>query len=90
MSTSQLIGNVIRVVIQPLVELLVAAGLVVFIWGLVEFLMALNEVGEFSKEDGKRHMFYGLVGMFVMIAAVSILYFLADNICGGINSCYKF
>lgn len=90
LSTQQLIANVIRVVIQPLVELLIAAGLLVFIWGLIEFLLALNELGEYSKEDGKRHMFWGIVGMFVMVAAVSILYFLANNICGGINSCYTF
>jgi hypothetical protein len=69
-----------KVIINPILALIFAAGLMVFIFGVVEFMFGLSgEVGE-KKEAGKQHMLWGLVGMFIMAAAFSILKILANTI----------
>ena len=72
LDSKTLVDNLTRVIINPLLALIFAAGLLVFIWGLIEFLWGLNTGGEHSQE-GKMHMLYGVVGMFVMATAYTIL-----------------
>ena len=89
MSTTQLVNNITVYILNPVIALMFAAGLLVFVWGLVEFLIGLN-VGDgdhTKQEDGKRHMLWGLVGMFIMFAASTILVFIANNVCGGLATC---
>ena len=83
LSTQTLVRNLENVIINPLLLLLFSAGLLVFFWGVIEFLLALNVNGKTSKEDGKSHMLWGLVGMFVMVSAYALLNFIASNVCGG-------
>ncbi len=83
MSTSQIASSLTNAIINPLIALIFAAGLLVFVWGLIEFLWGLNGIGDSTKkEEGKMHMLWGILGMFVMVAAFSILTLLANNICG--------
>ncbi|MEK7068591.1 MAG: hypothetical protein AAB964_02120 [Patescibacteria group bacterium] len=70
-------------VIYPIIALLVAAGLLVFIFGLVEFLLGLStDIGD-GKERGRKHMLYGIVGMFIMVAAYAILALIGSVMCNG-------
>ncbi len=88
LSTQTLVDNLNKVIINPLILLLFSAGLLVFFWGVIEFLLALNAGAESSKEDGKKHMLWGLIGMFVMVSAYAIVNFIASNICGGgVDTC---
>ncbi len=68
-------------VINPLLLLLFGAGMVVFVWGLLEYLYALNVKGEQTAE-GKQHMFWGMVGMFVMAAALTIIKIINSTVGG--------
>lgn len=79
---SSLVNKITTILINPLLYLLFAVGLVVFIYGLVEFLVGLNfskgtsSVGGDKKDsasNGRRHMLYGVIGMFVMVAAWAIV-----------------
>ena len=67
-----LVSRINAVIIDPLLALLFAAGLVVFLWGIVEFLMGVS-AGSEKKDDGKQHMLWGIVGMFIMVAAAAII-----------------
>jgi len=88
LSTTTLVNNLINVIINPLMLLMFSAGLLVFFWGVIQFLLALNINGESSKEDGKRHMLWGLVGMFIMVSAYAVLGFIGNNVCdGGLSGC---
>ncbi|MDO8517743.1 MAG: hypothetical protein Q7S26_00420 [bacterium] len=64
-------------VVNPLLLLLFALGFLVFIWGIVEFLFDINIRGQGgegnSKNNGKQHMLWGILGMFVMSAAWAIM-----------------
>ncbi|MDO8548058.1 MAG: hypothetical protein Q7R71_00050 [bacterium] len=90
LDTRALADNLTRVIVNPLIALLFAAGLLVFVWGLVEFLWGQNAGGEAGKkEEGKKHMLWGLIGMFVMAAAYTLLAFIGNNICGSLSGCFS-
>jgi hypothetical protein len=68
------INNVfINGMIRPLVPLLIGLAVVVFVYGVL--LLVLSEGGE-KKEEGKEFMFWGIIGIFVMVSVwglVSVL-----------------
>lgn len=72
-------GKFSAAIINPLLILIFGAGVVVFVWGLVEYLYALNVKGEQS-EEGKKHMLWGMVGMFIMAAAITIIKIISSTI----------
>lgn len=74
------INKVISAFINPAIALVVAAGLMVFIFGVVEYLYNLNVKGD-ADNEGKKHMLWGLVGMFIMFAAWAIIKVI-DNTLG--------
>lgn len=68
------------VIINPILALIFAAGLLVFIWGVVQFMFGLSSEASEEKEAGKRHMLWGIVGMFIMAGAYSLIKILANTI----------
>ena len=67
------------VIINPILALLFAAGFLVFVWGVVQFLGGQNGIGE-GAANGKQHMLWGLIGMFIMVAAFTILKIIANSL----------
>jgi hypothetical protein len=68
-----------EVIINPILALFFAVGLLVFVWGVVQFIWGLGTEAS-HKEEGKQHMMWGIVGMFIMTAAWAILKFIANSI----------
>ena len=64
-------GRFRAVIINPLILVVFAAGLCLFVYGLVEFLWKLNEGGDNS--EGKQQMLWGIAGMFIMVSVYGIL-----------------
>jgi succinate dehydrogenase/fumarate reductase cytochrome b subunit len=58
-------------IINPIMALIFGAALVYFLYGLMVFI--LNAGQEAKRSEGKRHMFWGLIGMFVMVSVFAIL-----------------
>jgi hypothetical protein len=58
--------------------LLFACGLLIFIWGLFEFLFNSNKGNEKEMGGGKKHMLWGILGMFIMVASYGIVKFIAS------------
>lgn len=85
---SQLAGKMVTVILNPILGLLFAVGTLVFAFGIVEFMLGLAEESD-KKEDGKRHMLYGLIGMFVMASSWAIVK-LIGTIVGSPVSTYGF
>ncbi len=69
---TSLISTVSRVLLDPFIALVFAVAFIVFMWGVAQFLYHLN-VGDGGNHDGKMHMFYGVIGMFIMTAAWTFL-----------------
>jgi hypothetical protein len=68
-----------NVVINPILALLFAVALLVFVWGVVQFIWGLSSEAS-HKEEGRMHMLWGLIGMFIMVAAYAILHLVANTI----------
>lgn len=72
MDITTLVNNLTRVIVNPAILLLFAIALLLFVWGLVQFLISLSTGGK-ATNTGKGHMLWGTVGMFIMVAAYGIL-----------------
>jgi len=70
-SLDTFLHNVNRLIVNPLITLLFAVALVIFLYGIVEFLM--NAENDEKRTTGKQHMVWGIVGLTVMIGVFAIL-----------------
>lgn len=80
MDLSQLVLKFGQEFVTPAIGVLVGAALVVFLWGVVEFIQGAES--ESARTTGKRHMFWGIAGLFIMVAAYAILSLASDSIWG--------
>lgn len=60
-----------KFIIDPLILLLFALGFLYFLWGIVVFIWKADS--DEGRETGRKHMIYGIIGMFVMIAVYGII-----------------
>lgn len=65
-----LVNGIVREIVNPLIAILFTAAMVVFFWGLIEFLRTEEPDG---RSSGKQHMIWGVVGIFIMLSAYAIL-----------------
>jgi type VI protein secretion system component VasK len=66
-----LLDRINEFILNPVIVLMFAVALIVFFWGLVEFIAkAGNEEG---RSIGKRNMMWGIVGIFIMVAVYGII-----------------
>ncbi len=65
-----------REVINPTIALAFAVGLLVFVVGVVEYIWGLSS-DTLSKERGRDHIKWGIIGMFIMAGAYGIFAILA-------------
>jgi hypothetical protein len=66
----------IGLLVGKLIPILIALGLLFFIWGLVQFIMAGGD--DAAKEKGKSHMVWGIIALFVMISVWGIVGLLSE------------
>lgn len=65
------IGNVNRVILNPIIYLLFALAFVFFVYGVLEFLM--NQENDEKKTIGKSHMIWGIIGITIMFGVWALL-----------------
>lgn len=65
------LGKLNDAIIFPLITLMMAVALVVFLYGGFEYVK--NAANEQGRETGRRHLMWGIVGMLVMLSAFAIL-----------------
>ncbi|MEK9209269.1 MAG: hypothetical protein AAB926_00365 [Patescibacteria group bacterium] len=66
-----LLQKIIVQIINPAIVILVTLALVVFIWGIVQMIYGANN--EEKRTQGKRHLIWGLVGLFIMLTVKGLL-----------------
>lgn len=71
MNVSGIISKFGTYIVDPLLLVIFAAGFFMFMWGLLQFMVSVN-AGE-DTSDGKRHMIYGTLGMFIMVSVYGII-----------------
>lgn len=71
MTLKALIAKIIALFLNPLVIFLSALAVLLFLWGLFNFLR--NADSEEARMIGKKHMINGLIGLLVMVSAYGIM-----------------
>lgn len=71
-TVTALINGIVREIVNPAIAILFTAAIVVFFWGLIQFIYGAGKE-EDAKKNGKRHMMWGVIGLFIMLSAFGIL-----------------
>jgi uncharacterized membrane protein YdjX (TVP38/TMEM64 family) len=75
-----LIERISTQIFGPIVSLLFALATLYFLWGVAKFIM--NVDNEQARSEGKSHMVWGIVGMFIMVAAFTIARIIGRTVVG--------
>ena len=78
-----LVDKVNNVFLFPLIGLLTALALLLFLYGAFEYVK--NAASETGRETGRRHILYGIIGLLVMLSAYAILNVAAGTFGLGID-----
>lgn len=78
MTVNQILNNVNTFILNPLIVLMFGIAMLVFFWGLVEFIAKAGT--DEGRETGKRNMVWGIVGMFIMVAVYGIISLVLNTI----------
>lgn len=65
-------GRVYDVLINPAIVLFFAMALVLFLIGMLQFLVYRQSNNEKSRE-GRQHMLWGIIGMFIMVSVFGLM-----------------
>jgi len=67
-SITKVINKGTCIIVDSLVPLIFGIALVLFIWGVTEYVIGSNKGKEKSKTIGKQLLIWGVVGLFVMVS----------------------
>jgi len=70
-TADQLLVNFKTYIIQPIISVLFALALAIFLWGIAEFVWGAGN--DTKIEEGKQHMLYGVIGMVIMVSVYGII-----------------
>ena len=65
------VQGIVDQIINPIIGILFAAALVLFLYGLLVFILNAGE--QAKREAGKSHLLWGIIGMTVMVSVYAIL-----------------
>ncbi|MBI1999465.1 MAG: hypothetical protein HYS74_02315 [Parcubacteria group bacterium] len=75
---TSIILKVNQYVLNPIITVLFGVALVVFLWGIVEYLWQADS--ESGRELGRKHIGWGLFGLVVMFAVFAVMQVIARSI----------
>jgi predicted membrane channel-forming protein YqfA (hemolysin III family) len=68
---SAFIAKIVTLIIQPIVVLLLTAGVAYFIWGVAMYIFNSDSADE--RKKGTQHIIWSLVGILIMVGVIGIL-----------------
>jgi uncharacterized RDD family membrane protein YckC len=75
--TADFVARFNEIILFPVIIFLTAVALLVFIYGC--FLFVVNADNPSGREEGRRHILFGIIGMLVMLMAYTILAIAANT-----------
>ncbi|MFA6445911.1 MAG: hypothetical protein WCW14_01520 [Candidatus Paceibacterota bacterium] len=78
MTFDKFFNNVIDIIVNPLIWLIFGIAIVVFLWGAMEFFVSAEDAEK--RTTGKQHMFWGIIGMAIMMSAYGIVNLITSTI----------
>lgn len=86
MDISVFLNKINQFILNPLILLAFAAAFLVFFWGIFQFVA--SQTTDAGRDEGKRKIFWGLFGMFVMFSAYGLIRLILGTF--GISAGYPF
>src|SRR3989338_7292634 len=77
-SVGSFVLSVNKVILNPLIAFMFAIALVVFLYGLFEFLSHTDN--QEARKKGKSHIMYGAIGLFIMMSVFTIMRIILNTI----------
>lgn len=71
MSIVSVLNRINEFILNPIIVLLFSIAFVVFMYGIVKLIN--NAADDKTRDDSKRAVMYGVIGMFVMVSAFGII-----------------
>jgi len=65
------LNKINQFILNPLIKLAFAVALVIFFWGIFQFI--ISETADAKRSEGKKKILWGLFGMFIMISAYGLI-----------------
>ena len=78
--------SVSQYILNPIILLAFSIAFLMFFWGVFQFIF--SETSDDKREVGKKKIFWGLFGMFIMFAAYGLIRLILGTI--GVNPGYPF
>lgn len=75
-----MLGRIITNVLNPLIYLLIGVAIVVFLWGVIEFIAKADDAE--GRETGRRHLVWGLVGLAIIFSVFGIMNLVQNTVVG--------
>lgn len=57
---------------------MIVLAVVYFLWGVVQFILGAES--EEKRREGQMHMFYGIIGLFIMVSVFGIMSVICNTI----------
>ncbi len=70
-----LVSTIINCLLNPIVGLIVSLSILSFIWGIFKFIRSAGD----DKQEGRELMFWGVVGIFVMVSVWGLVNILRNT-----------
>ncbi len=67
----QLLERVVKVIVNPILQVFIAVAVVIFVYGIFEFIRGAENPE--TRKKGQQHMLYGLIGLTIMISVFTIM-----------------
>ncbi len=80
-SVDTLLGKIAAQIINPIIGLMVAIAVLVFLYGVMEFIAGAGN--EEKRTQGKQHIIYGIIGLFIMVSVFGIMHVLCNFFYSG-------
>ena len=74
----QFVGNVSTQILNPLIALMFALAMGIFIWGVLQYIWSPDN--EEARSKGQKSMFWGVIGMLIMVSVFGIVRFIITSI----------
>ena len=73
-----LLNPIINVIVYPVIQLLFGAAVVVFVYGVLQFVIHSDDAD--ARKKGKLTSTWGAVGIFIMVSAWGIIYLVSNTV----------
>lgn len=71
MDISEFLDKINQFILNPLIFLAFGIAFLVFFWGIFQFIA--SQTTDTGRDEGKRKIFWGIFGMFIMFSAYGLI-----------------